>query len=824
MFQVRISDNNLNEIESQYFSYLNGEINENPFIGLPIDIKSASKKIRFVDYFVPIWLHNYDLNPIGQNINIRSNPKRVRINDLLKKYNGIIILSPPGSGKTTLLKSVLLQCVAPEISKAILDNFELDYFPLYLRCRDIKLENFNNFSEILYNLGDLSEIVELREEFKYYISSIILNKKCILIIDGLDEISEEQLRIKFIKYLLSFARKFDSVKILITSREPGFRILYDYTADNFEFVTIADLDPVSVNEITKKWYEVFVGKKEHYKKEISSLVSEILNTEHISEFAKNPLLLTTLLFLKRSLGIIPTNKTVLYDEAIKLLIKTWNVEGYKPLDIVEVQAQLSFLAYIMTIQGKNQIFHDNLLKILQQARNEMPDILDYTKLSVPKFIERVEFRSSLIILTGRVLKDGILKERYEFRHKIFQEYLTAFSIVKGYYPNRKSTDKVVSILEPYFLKDNWVEIIPMVAVLMGRDANQVIMALTKFIIKWEKRERKSTITFRHPSTRALFQCILNGAQINTDLVKETLTFLMKKLSISFKLSEKYLLLLKTKYKNTFIEIVESSFMLKDDLLNIGDLLARIYKIIYIGEVNSFPYKFIEDQLESKIKIDQIKGLLLLMIFVAESESINQRQKDELYNLGNKIENLILKSDEREIILAATWAMAHLLRRKIWTPTVNYDIYQRLLTLWVNEENTDIREMAVYSITILPVIDKVHKPFKQNQKIRNFILKILDIKDLHGFDLRILAALTISYYLEILEPNIFIEYLKKYLEAVINKFGGKITYDFKETILEELKEIEPLVTVIGDAGKDFFFFKDKIKNLKSGEILTNLTIL
>lgn len=821
VFRVKISDDLLKEIEYHYFTFLIEEINENPFIGIPTDIKSASKKLNLVDYFVPIQLQKYNFSPKDNEEKPKIANKRFKINSVLRDNDKLIILSPPGSGKTTLLKRILLQCVGPEISKKIPDNLEIDYIPLYLRCRNIKVNHFNNFLENLYNLANTAEMFEFSDEFKYYINYLIFNKNIILIIDGLDEISDEQFRVRFIKYLLRFIRRISTIKVIVTSREPGFRILKDYVTDDFNFYTITDLDKDGIFNLTIKWYEIFVGIKEKHQKEARNLVEEIIKTENIFELAKNPLLLTTLLFLKRSLGIIPANKTTLYDQAIQLLIKTWNVEGFKPLNLIDIRAQLSFLSYIMTIQGKSQLFHQELMKIIQQAREQMPEVLDYSELSPSDFLERVESRTSLIILSGRDLKNGLLKEKYEFRHKTFQEYLTAFAIVNGYYPNRKSTDSIISILEPYFANDNWVEIIPMVAVLMGRDAYQLIKTLIKFIRNWEEKNRRTPLIFMNPSTKALIQSILDEAQIPKKLVKKAFTILLEYSARVYMQPEKLFLFLKCKYKDIFIELVESFFMTKENLLDFGDLLARIYRSFLSEEKDFFPSEFVKERLNSEYSLNQIKSLLLLMIFAADLKNIHQlssSQKKELFNLGNKIVNLLLDSKEKIIYFSASWAITHFLIKGLWTPIDNYEIYQRLLNLWINEESEDIKYILSWAITSLPIIDKSLSPFIYNKRIEQLILENLEKKPYDVYKYYKLkkpfhAALIFSHYLNILEAKDIVKSIISYFKILIST--TEICYESKDVIIRDFKPFIPLLKAVGESGKPLLDEIEKIKNLKKG---------
>src|SRR3712207_7022937 len=50
------------------------------------------------------------------------------------------------------------------------------------------------------------------------------------------------------------------------------------------------------------------------------------------------------------------------------LFRSWNVEGYEPLDEEEALAQLSFVACAMMHEGLQQIGRRRLLELLRQAR------------------------------------------------------------------------------------------------------------------------------------------------------------------------------------------------------------------------------------------------------------------------------------------------------------------------------------------------------------------------------------------------------------------------------------------------------------------------
>src|ERR1044071_3314002 len=140
---------------------------------------------------------------------------------------------------------------------------------------------------------------------------------------------------------------------------------------------------------------------------------------------------------------------------------TWNVEGHRSLDQEEVLPQLEFLAYSMMKAGIQRVSLRKLKEILISARKEMPEVLGFASLVVHEFIQQVELRSSLLMLSGHEIEQGTLYPMYEFRHLTIQEYLTAKAIIDGHYPDRDEGDSLLSNLKPHLTDERWKEVIPL---------------------------------------------------------------------------------------------------------------------------------------------------------------------------------------------------------------------------------------------------------------------------------------------------------------------------------------------------------------------------
>src|SRR6202041_1635517 len=128
--------------------------------------------------------------------------------------------------------------------------------------------------------------------------------------------------------------------------------------------------------------------------------------QRVRRLAANPLLLTTLLYVQRWAGEIPKRRVLLYDRAIDLLLMTWNVEGHAPMRVDEALPQLAYLAFDMTSRGLQRISSSEAEKNFADAREAMPEVLAYSTDTPRDMINRIESRSSLLMLAGYGIEDG----------------------------------------------------------------------------------------------------------------------------------------------------------------------------------------------------------------------------------------------------------------------------------------------------------------------------------------------------------------------------------------------------------------------------------
>lgn len=543
----------------KYFNYLENELGEIQFEGLPTDKEAGSVKVKLENIFIPLFLNKSRLLRKREQSDIEKE-EREAIGEILSTKSRLAILAKPGGGKSTLIKRIAIAYAFPERRKQINDSLpDMDWFPIFLRCRELGEKVTQSITDIIHTIPSRAEIHSCIDDFSVLVSSSLQNGNALLLIDGLDEIAEDKNRIAFVNQLRTFIATYPKLNIIVTSREAGFRVVGGSLASYCENYRVSNLINSEIEELCLKWHKAIIDESENTIKEANKLSELILRDSRIRVLAENPLLLTTLLFVKRWAGYLPTKRSVLYQEMIKLLLVTWNVEGHEILDIEEAEPQLAFVAYWMTTNGQQTISADELNYCLIEARKQMPEILGYTNINPSEFIKRVESRSSLLILSGhKRLDSGHISAMYEFLHLSFQEYLTAKAIVKKFIPQSDASKKVVDIIKPNINNENWKEVIPLAAVLLERETKDLIEYLidkSKLVSPNEKKEGLA------PSL--LGSCLANEIQISPDLLGTALEWYAKN---RYSILEKSTtdIILKNKFGNTFRKRVRECFFEKYD--------------------------------------------------------------------------------------------------------------------------------------------------------------------------------------------------------------------------------------------------------------------
>lgn len=530
-----------------YCAFLVKDCGQMTIEGVRADMDTAQRRFDLERLFVPL-----KVLPCPPEIP-ESDPKREQkllkwqeknkeplpFGKIFAKNKRLALLALPGGGKTLLLKRLAVAYADPTRRRASTDALlNLDITPVLIRCREWREHIHRPILTLLQNISAITGQACLAGLSDALIP-LLKKGRILLLVDGLDEIHDDALRSTFVEHLEAFLDEYKLIRLVVTSREAGFSLVAPCLARFCERWRVAPLQPDAITLLCDHWHLLMKGESPEAQVEGREVAQHLLRNASLFRLAENPLLLTMLLVVKHGAGRLPPDRVSLYSRAVEVLLDTWNIKGHDPLNPKEAVPQLACLAFHLLRAKKQTATEKELLALLEEAREKVPQIRRYAKDTPYEFLKRVELRSSLLLEAGRQ-RDGIgTVPFYQFRHLTFQEYLAAVAAVEGHYMEYEKSDTALTPLTPYLTTEEWKEVIPMAAVLARKQAEPIISALvaegTKLRVKLEagedfqgKTEWEELYPARLPAPVArLVQCLREEAEA----APETLTAALKTVAV-----------------------------------------------------------------------------------------------------------------------------------------------------------------------------------------------------------------------------------------------------------------------------------------------------
>lgn len=440
------------------------------------------------------------------------------------KHKKMALLALPGGGKTLLLKRLAVAYSDDSRRKASNDGLpSLRITPLLIRCREWREHIHLPIPTILRKIPEITGQASLEGLFEA-VSPLLRKGSILLLVDGLDEIHDDGARTTFVDNLESFLGDYPSVRLVVTSREAGFGLVAPSINRFCERLRIAPLDSRTIITLCEHWHRLMSGGTPEAMQDSADVSSALLRNPALRRLAENPLLLTMLLVVKHGAGRLPPDRVSLYERAVEVLLDTWNIKGHEALNVKEAVPQLAYVAFRLMQDGKQTATEKELLALLDEAREKVPQIRRYARGTSFEFLKRVELRSSLVLEAGHQLEGGRAVPFYQFRHLTFQEYLAAVAAAEGHYLGYASSDSVLSPLQAVLTSDEWKEVIPMAAVLAGKQAAALVQALVTAASVSDATLEKEEL---HPGQKSaaiarLAACLVEEAEVAPEMLNRVL--------------------------------------------------------------------------------------------------------------------------------------------------------------------------------------------------------------------------------------------------------------------------------------------------------------
>ncbi|AFY83692.1 NACHT domain-containing protein [Oscillatoria acuminata] len=364
--------------------------------------------------------------------------------EAIAKYSKLIILGKPGAGKTTFLKHLAIQC----LNRKFLGN----RIPIFITLKDFA--EAANHPSLLQYIAQSHNCVSLSE--------IIHQGQALVLLDGLDEVREEDSH-RILNQIRDFSTDFRDNHFVLTCRIAAL----EYTFEKFTEVEIADFDPTQISNFANKWFKNKAVKPETF-------FNQIENNPRIQELATSPLLLTLLCLTFEETGDFPANRSELYKEGLDVLLKKWDAKRgiyrdqvYKKLSPQRKEDLLSKIA-VTTFESGDYFFKQ------KEAERYITDYI--RNLPNANTDEEALQLDSEAVLRSIEAQHGLLIERakgiYSFSHLTFHEYFTAREIII----NQQSSEEALQKLVSHLTDRQWREVF-LLAVGMSSLADSLLLLM-----------------------------------------------------------------------------------------------------------------------------------------------------------------------------------------------------------------------------------------------------------------------------------------------------------------------------------------------------------
>jgi HEAT repeat protein len=385
---------------------------------------------------------------------------RSPVGERLGASRRLVVLGDPGGGKTTMLRwmatAYLLRHKGDDAFGQIPDTQTLPsqpWIPVLIRCRDLgEADLCRCFTDFLTQHLNKTELLpEEAAIMRAVILDRIAKGEALLLVDGLDEITNPRVRMMFCQELERTAARYPDAPIVVTCRIVGYRDMPYRMGSGFEHGVIAELSRDDKDLFARRWVDI----TDQYQlpaekgKRVQELLDSLHSSDRIERLTGNPMLLTTLALVKRKVGKLPNGRTKLYAEAVSVLLN-WNPKLYQTIEEEEAIPQLEYLAYEMCRRGVQRLTDDEVLDLLDKLRIEYPNVRAARRREPQAFLALLEARSSILIRSGGIWEKNkpLEKPVWEFRHLTFQEYLAARALLDGRHPGRDKTKSLAEQVAP----------------------------------------------------------------------------------------------------------------------------------------------------------------------------------------------------------------------------------------------------------------------------------------------------------------------------------------------------------------------------------------
>jgi len=442
------------QLQSEYLAYLIDEIKELTLRGFAPQVSGKVLSLPLADVFLPLQAtegrpalatyaqedlrHQAELvlmSEIDQQHYRAEMEKRfaqfqahlavqrtLKIADLLREPR-VVILGDPGMGKTTSARYIAYALATKDAR--YIGSAPIGRIPILVRIALYAkaLERDSTLHLIDYIQQELLP----RSDFGKYIRAEIEAGRCLVILDGLDEVTNPSLRIQVTERIHATVATYSENHFLVTSRIVGYE--QSPLTREFKHATVQALTAADQQRFIRMWYaaiELELGEQAAAGS-AEDLIGTLERKPGIARIAANPLLLTIIVMMHWRGVTLPGRRVQVYQITTDTLIEHWTTLRDVEMDAEAMKAILAPIAHFILSRSVGGVIarHDLLPQLYAGIAAYHGYDQPESKRQGKSILKALSEQSGLFLERGY---DDNQQPVYGFLHQTFGEYLAALHL------------------------------------------------------------------------------------------------------------------------------------------------------------------------------------------------------------------------------------------------------------------------------------------------------------------------------------------------------------------------------------------------------------
>jgi hypothetical protein len=364
-----------------------------------------------------------------------------------KSLDRTVVLGDPGAGKSTYA-----MMFAYDLAREHLQVPGGSLISFVINLKDYGAEKQNSRLSIIEWIEEITNSDYCASPPEGAISYFLAAGRAVVIFDGLDELLDTSYRREITADIETFASRFVTTPMLITSRRVGYAQA-PLDPRRFDIFRLTELDEDQISRYASVWFSL---RKELPQKQREQMSADFLSDsrEGADDLRRNMLMLGLLCNLYRGDGYIPRHRPQVYEKCAVMLFERWD-RGRRIVVQLEFERHLrpamQHLAFWIYSNPslRGGVTEAELVKsatdyLLERRFGDR----DEARQEACRFVEFCRGRAWVFTDTGTT-GDG--DRLYQFTHRTFLEFFAAEHLVRTH----PTPDDLSSVLLPRIRAGEW---------------------------------------------------------------------------------------------------------------------------------------------------------------------------------------------------------------------------------------------------------------------------------------------------------------------------------------------------------------------------------